>query len=212
MFKRFFGRSQQGRERDFFKLLTGQALKTLEGVSALEEFMTAEDPEAAKRVIAAEDAADEVRRALIDELNRNFVTPIDREDIYELSGTIDDVVDYANSTVDEMTTLGVHPNDHLRKITSLLREAAFELHRAVTHLKERPQCATQSAVRAKSLENQVEKYYREAVAALFHQKLNSLDDVAEMMKLREIYRHLSNAADRGDEAANIICNIVVKMT
>jgi len=212
MFRRLFGLSEPGRERDFFKLLTDQAQKTLEGMEALEAFMAKEDPEAARRVAQAEDNADDIRRALIDELNRNFVTPIDREDIFALSRAVDDVVDYAYSTVDEMTTLGVHPNDHLRRIVSVLREAAYELHRAVSHLKERPQVAVQYAVRAKSLENQVEKHYREAVAALFQENLKSLDDVAEMLKLREIYRHLSNAADRGDEAANILGDIVVKMT
>ncbi len=200
------------KESNFYKMLSDQASKTLEGMEALGAFVRNPNQENANRVRGIEREADELRRILVEELHQTFITPMDREDIYALSRAIDDIVDYANSTVDEMTTLGVHPNDHLRKIASLLREAAFELHRAVTHLKDRPQCATQSAVRAKSLENQVEKYYREAVAALFHQKLNCLDDVAEMMKLREIYRHLSNAADRGDEAANIICNIVVKMT
>ena len=53
----------------------------------------------------------------------------------------------------------------------------------------------------------MEHRYREALAELF-----KLDDVKEILKLREIYRHLSNAADRGDEAADIIGDIVVKMT
>ena len=213
MFKKLSKKSTEPcRERDFFKLLNGQALKTLEGMEALERFMTAEDPEAANQVFQAEDAADDIRRSLIDELNRNFVTPIDREDIFALSRAIDDVVDYANSTVEEMTTLEVHPNEHLRIMAALLREGAFEISRAVTIIKARPQVATQYAVKAKTLENQVEKHYREAVAALFKEKLKSLDDVAEMMKLREIYRHLSNAADRGDEAADIICDIIIKLT
>ena len=213
MFKKHSKKSTEPcRERDFFKLLNGQASKTLEGMEALEKFMTVEDPDAANQVFQAEDAADDIRRALIDELNRNFVTPIDREDIFALSRAIDDVVDYANSTVEEMTTLEVHPNEHLRIMASLLREGAFEISRAVAIIKDRPQVATQYAVKAKTLENQVEKHYREAVAALFKEKLKSLDDVAEMMKLREIYRHLSNAADRGDEAADILCDIIIKMT
>ena len=59
----------------------------------------------AKAVGKAEKAADEVRRVLIDELNRTFITPIDREDIYALSRAIDDVMDYAYTTVDEMDIL-----------------------------------------------------------------------------------------------------------
>jgi hypothetical protein len=55
----------------------------------------------------------------------------------------------------------------------------------------------------------VEKVYREALADLFSDP-QDLDDVMEILKLREIYRHLSNAADRGDQAANVIGDIVVK--
>jgi uncharacterized protein Yka (UPF0111/DUF47 family) len=64
-------------------------------------------------------------------------------------------------------------------------------------------------VRAKALENRVEQVYREALADLFSDP-EDLDDVMDILKLREIYRHLSNAADRGDQAANVIGDIVVK--
>jgi hypothetical protein len=66
------------------------------------------------------------------------------------------------------------------------------------------------AVRVKQLENQVEATYRQALADLFHQPRDA-DHIVQMLKLRETYRHLSNAADRGDEAANILSDIVVKM-
>jgi uncharacterized protein Yka (UPF0111/DUF47 family) len=78
-------------------------------------------------------------------------------------------------------------------------------------LRERPQVALQHATRAKKLENRAEGLYREALAELFQQP-KTLDDIMLMLKRREVYRHLSNAADRGDEAANIISDIVVKMT
>jgi uncharacterized protein Yka (UPF0111/DUF47 family) len=60
-----------------------------------------------------------------------------------------------------------------------------------------------------SVENRVEQVYREALADLFHDP-KDLDEVMDILKLREIYRHLSNAADRGDQAANVIGDIVVK--
>jgi uncharacterized protein Yka (UPF0111/DUF47 family) len=94
-------------------------------------------------------------------------------------------------------------------MVSLLRDATEEINRSVQHLKERPSVANDHAVRAKALENRVEAVYREAIAALFSGP-RDVEHVVEMLKLREIYRHLSNAADRGDEAANIIGDIVVK--
>jgi uncharacterized protein Yka (UPF0111/DUF47 family) len=67
------------------------------------------DPEVAAELSLKEKEADEVRRILIDELNHTFVTPFDREDIFALSRSIDDVVDYADSTVVEMVILNVNP-------------------------------------------------------------------------------------------------------
>jgi uncharacterized protein Yka (UPF0111/DUF47 family) len=69
--------------------------------------------------------------------------------------------------------------------------------------------ANEHAMRAKALENRVERVYREAVADLFADP-RDIDHVVRMLKLREIYRHLSNAADRGDQAANAIADVVVK--
>ncbi len=61
------------------------------------------------------------------------------------------------------------------------------------------------------LENRVEAVYREAIADLFA-SADDVEHIVEMLKKREVYRHLSNAADRGDEAANVISDIVVKKT
>ncbi len=199
------------RQSSFFRLLTEQAEKTREGLVALEEYMQTGESQAARRVTAIEKEADELRRILIDELNRNFVTPFDREDIFALSRAIDDVVDYAYSTVDEMAIFRVQPNAHLKRLVAVLREAAEELFFAVKNLAERPALASEHAARAKVLENQAESIYREAIANLFEGP-KSLEDIVYLLKMREIYRHLSNAADRGDETANIIGDIVVKMT
>jgi len=199
------------REDKFMRLLVEQAAKTVEGMELLEEFMESTDREVAKRLVQVEKEADEVRRILIDELNRSFITPIDREDIFALSLTIDDIIDYGNSTVDEMVILEVESNSYLRRMVSLVREAAHEIYMGVVRLQDHPNVANDHAVRAKALENRVEHVYREALAELFHGPTD-IDHVMEMLKLREIYRHLSNAADRGDEAANVIGDIVVKMT
>ncbi|MBI5652416.1 MAG: DUF47 family protein [Chloroflexi bacterium] len=201
----------QPKTNDFLQLLISQAEKTRQGLEALEEYLKNGDEAQAQRVQAIEKEADEVRRILIDELNRTFVTPIDREDLFALSRTIDDVLDYGYTTLDELVTFGVTPNLHLQRLVSILREAAEELHLAVMQLKDHPQVALDHATRAKSLENRAESVYRTAVADLFRAP-KTLEDIVEILKMREIYRHLSNAADRGDEAANIIGDIVVKMT
>lgn len=193
----------------FLPLLIKQAEYAVQGLHGLQDYMREPDPEAARRVKIIEKDADEVRRILIDELNRNFVTPIDREDVFALSRAIDDVLDYADTTTEEMAMLGVQSNSYLIRMVSLLTEAAEEILKGVLRLEDHPNVANDHAVRAKALENRVENVYREAIAALFVGP-KDVHDVVEMLKLREIYRHLSNAADRGDEAANVIGDIVVK--
>lgn len=197
------------KQNKFIKLLIEQAAKTVEGMELLEEFMKGNDGEVAKRLTKVEKEADEVRRILIDELNRSFVTPLDREDIFSLSRAIDDILDYGHSTVDEMVILGVKPNSYLRRMVSLVRQAAEEIYVGVQRLQDHPDVANEHAVRAKALENRVETVYREALADLFHGP-EDLHHIMNMLKLRELYRHLSNSADRGDEAANILGDIVVK--
>jgi predicted phosphate transport protein (TIGR00153 family) len=200
----------QPRQDNFVRLLIEQAQWTVDGMEALEKYMKKRSSKHAERVTAAEQEADEVRRILIDELNRTFVTPIEREDIFALSRAIDDVVDYAYTTVGEMETLDVEPNSYLRRMASLLGDAAREILLAMQRLDDHPNVANDHAVKAKALENRIEWVYWEAVADLFHQPQDE-EHIIEMLKLREIYRHLSNAADQGDAAANVITDIVVKM-
>jgi hypothetical protein len=199
------------RRNIFIKLIHHQASLTLEGLDALKTYMADGDPKAAELVKTKEKEADEARRILIDELNRTFITPFDREDIFALSRTIDDVLDYAFSTVTEMEIFKVHPTPFMQRIASLLRDAAFELLMAVNCLDEHPGVASEHATRAKAIENRIEEVYREALADLF-QGGENIKHVIKMLKSREVYRHLSNAADRVDDAANVIADIVVKTT
>jgi len=193
----------------FTDLLIKQAEYSVLGMQKLLEYVKEPSEEIAMAMTQLEKEADEVRRILIDELNKTFVTPLDREDIFALSLTIDDVLDYADTTVEEMHMLGVQPNAYMERMVSLLTDAAREIYMGVQRLEDHPNVANDHAVRAKALENRLETVYREAIADLFAMP-RDIDHVVEMLKLREIYRHLSNAADRGDMAANVIGDIVVK--
>jgi predicted phosphate transport protein (TIGR00153 family) len=196
-----------GSENRFFDLLSRQSSKSIDGLDALWNFAETGSKEHANLVRNIEREADEMRRILIQELDQTFITPLDREDIYDLSRAIDDVVDYANTTVDEMEIYEVKGDRHIKEMVNTLRKAARELHDAVKILKDYPKIASDHAVKAKAYENQMEKAYHMALADLFKGT-----DTVYMLKMREIYRHLSNAADRGDEAANIISSIVMKHT
>jgi hypothetical protein len=192
---------------DFCEMLHAQSEKVQEGLDALHTWAEGGQTPQRERVKQIEREADELRRIVIEELNQTFVTPFDREDIFSLSRAIDDVMDYADRTVDEMEVYEVTANRHIVEMIDILRKAAHELNDSIRLIQQYPNIALEHATKAKALENEMEKAYHRALADLFKGT-----DTVYMLKMREIYRHLSNAADRGDEAANIIGDIVVKMT
>ncbi len=204
---RFFKKRQD----TFLRLIIQQAELTAQGTDLLKKYMDSPSAEVSAQITVTEKEADEVRRILIDELNRTFITPIDREDIHSLSRAVDDMLDYAYSTVSEMEVLKVRPTAHMVRIAGLLHDAAAEILLAVQRLEHHPNVANDHAQRAKALENRVESVYREALAELFSGP-EDVQHIVKMLKKREVYRHLSNSADRGDEAANVIADIVVKIT
>lgn len=201
--------SRTRKQNRFLELLTKQAEFTVQGLDALRRYLREPGPNLIEELNRAEKEGDEVRRILVDELNNTFVTPFDREDIFALSLNIDDILDYANTTMDEIKLFGVEGNAYIERIVSLLADASLEIYRAVQELQDHPNVASDHAVRAKALENRVEHVYREALADLFKTPEN-FEGMVQILKMREIYRHLSNAADQGDEAADVIGDIVVK--
>lgn len=195
----------------FVVMLNNQAKKTVEGLSVLNDYLSEKDSAKAKSLSAIEKEADEMRRILVEDLMKTFITPFDREDIFTLSREIDDILDYANSTVDEMEILNVSSTPHMRQMASLLSDAAKEIQLAVDRLEDiHFSVASDHAQRAKALENRVETVYREALAELFKDAAD-LQSVLKILKVREIYRHLSNAADMEDQAANVIADIIMKI-
>ncbi|MCL5017478.1 MAG: DUF47 family protein [Patescibacteria group bacterium] len=192
---------------DFYQQLIAQSEKTQEGLLALSDFVCDPTSEKQKDVSRIEEEADEIRRILIEELNKTFVTPIDREDIFSLSRSIDDVMDYAETTVEEMTILKIEPDNFIKEMVGVLYGASKDIVYAVKNIKDHPASCTEHIIKARKAEKKIEHLYREALAALF-----STNDVIKILKTREIYRHLSNAADRVVDAADVIGDIIVKNT
>ena len=201
----------RSRDAIFLQLLVDQSAKTLEALEELQRYVDTGNEKAARRIKQIEKEADELRRIVLHELNRTFITPIDPEDIYALSRTIDEITDYADTTADEMQLFGLRGNDYLKQMAALVLEGAQEIHLAMVRLKDHPTVSGEHASRARSLENRVEMVYRHAVADLFADA-QDIPRVIQALKYREVYRHLSNAADRYVEAADVVNHIVVKIT
>lgn len=205
---------KRGQKEDkFVSLLIQQSEITAAGLRLLEEWVTAPKvkSEAVEQMRVKEVEADEVRRILIDELHNTFVTPFDREDIFMLSLYLDDVLDYAYTTAEEMRLLDIEADDHLSEMVRYTREATEELALAIKRLSANPRVAGDHARRAKKLENEVDHLYRVAIGELFT-KAKDFKPLMVMLRRREIYRHVSNMADQADMAADVMGMVVMKLT
>ncbi|MCI4462564.1 MAG: DUF47 family protein [Caldisericum sp.] len=198
----------------FQNLLKAQAKKTVEGVNTLNEFMGVNEDVVNKDVLRhnlkiqikrIESEGDNIRRDLLNELNKSLITPIDRQDIYTLSNTIDNILDYAYNTIEEMIIYQLYPNFYLKKMIEKISRGVNHISYAVENMFTDKNLANSNVVSAKVVENEIEETYHEALAELF-----SNEDFHYIFKMREVYRHISNSADRISEAADLIANILIK--
>lgn len=191
---------------DFFELLAEQSVQVAHTVGLLVSFMETGDAQVGKQIKRDEHAADGIKVRNVHLLNEAFSTPIDREDIYRAVMDMDEVVNYCKTTVNEMDTLGIAPDRFDLEMAIRLKEGVDALASGFRKLSSAPEHAADDADLARKAERRVEKIYRRALAELFQG-----DDYLVMFKRREIYRHLSNAADRMARCANTLHDIVVKI-
>jgi len=192
---------------DFYQLLIDHAQKVYEAYRFLVDYLeenSSSDPEG---IFFLEREADDLRRILIENLNKTLITPFDRKDIFALSRAIDDIIDAAKSTVEEIRLFKIQPTKDLLLESKTLKDGTLEIFDALKNMKENPAVAMEHAKRAKATENQMNILYLESLAQLFD---NAENTPVFMMKMRELYRHLKRSANRCDEAANIISDIIVK--
>ena len=204
-FKRFI----KPKQSNFLQLLIRQGEYTVVSVESLKAYLKKPNEKRSVQARQVEKDADEVHRILVHELEDSFVTPLDREDIFALSRALDNFIDYVYDTIEEMEIFDLAPFTAVSQIADLLLEMAKELHLTMERLLDHPRVANEHARRVKKLENQVEHAYRQSLADLF-QGPEDTEHIMHMLKCREILRHLSNAADQGDKAADIVMDIGVK--
>ena len=153
-----------------------------------------------------EKEADAVRRELVEDINRTFITPIDRDDLYRLSTSIDDLADYAWTTVKELRIYEIQPDNHLITMSNTLLDMANGLLTCMENLEKNRSKVSQEATRVKKLENTLNVQYHKSIAELFES-----DDFKKILKYREIYSHMNHASDKGDVSADILLDIIVKL-
>ena len=196
------------RTTEFYDLFT-RAGENMLATAQLAERRFREFPQGVpqKDVKELEHRGDELTRELIELLNTQYVTPFDREDIYELATEIDDVVDYIENASD---LLGLYKVESSMSAASeqcrVLVAATEHLSKALADLRHLRR-AEQHLVRVKELEDEGDRIVRAAIASLFEDEAG---DPLMIIRWKDIFDALEDAVDACETAADLVGNIVVK--
>ena len=165
-------------------------------------------PQKVGRLTELEHTGDAITHQIMHQLHRTFVTPLDREDIALLTDRLDDMMDYMEDAANAMLLYRIErPTTRARQFADILVDLSDELVKAMPHLRNRSKMKMilVHCVEINRLENEADSILRHALAELF-------DDtpIAEVIKWREIYEHLENAVDKGEDVANVLEGVVLK--
>jgi len=196
------------REETFYADMIAMSDQLKVGARLLEEMFAPDPPIADKahEIKEVEHKCDFLTHAIIQRLNKTFVTPMDREDIHSLARTLDDVmdaIDNAASLVPLYKIDRVRPG--ARELAKVISSSADEVRRAVIAL-ERRDGVMACAVEINRLENEADRIHQKAVGQLFDEER----DPIVVMKWKEIFDLLEEATDRCEDVANLLENVVVK--
>jgi predicted phosphate transport protein (TIGR00153 family) len=197
------------RQTSFYGMFATSGQNLVVGAGLLKELLGAgelERKEIADRMRAAEHAGDEATHAIMRELNETFVTPFDREDIYRLASSLDDVMDAMEAAVDLVVLyqIGDLPSEIADQVDVL--ERAAELTAAAMPRLRSMKDLSDYWIELYRLENQADQVYRRLLARLF----NGEYDALTVLKLKEVVDQLEAAADAFEHVANTVETIAVK--
>lgn len=193
---------------DFYELLNVQVDKTLEGMEALAKWLKDGGEERCELVRQLEREADELKMKLEIQLVNSFVTPFDREDIYELSSSMDEVINAAKAVVREMEAMNVITHGtRLLEMADILVEGTICLRNSLRALKKDLREAGMQALQARKTDTRFGKVYRPAMNELLER-----DDFKAIFRVKEVYKVMLMAAERIDQVGEKLLHAIVKMS
>lgn len=196
------------REESFFHLFNEAAENVLQAARMLRELLDdyRDVQRRADAIKSVEDKGDDITHTIIDRLNRTFVTPLDREDIFALAKQLDDVLDWIEASSARMAVYKIpHSTPEARELAHIIVsecEAMVEAVRNLRHL-DRMDGPLREINR---LENLADHLQRDAIAKLFA----SNGDPIDVIKWKEIYETLEEATDQGEHVAHVLEGIHAK--
>ncbi|MCA1623402.1 MAG: DUF47 family protein [Acidobacteria bacterium] len=199
------------REDEYFVLFAQMTEKIQIASNGLVEMMQGESENFesyVKRIKDLEHECDELMHSVSVKLNKSFITPFDREDIFTLAVALDDVCDYIDAGARAIVMYGIQDiSDHAKHLAKVIQGLAMEINSAVSMLN-KANGMNQHIVEIHRLENEADDVYFRAIGELFQKET----DPIQLIKWKELYEILENATDRCESVANIIESVVLKHT
>jgi predicted phosphate transport protein (TIGR00153 family) len=196
------------RDRTYFDLFIEAGQNTLRAARQLDEMMGTwpDSKDLGREILKAEQEGDRITHDIVQRLNKTFVTPIDREDIYALATQMDDIVDFTEEAADFLGLYGIEaPMEQAQALTKVLVAACEQLAQGLEHLRDF-KGLEKYWIEIHRLENDGDRISRDAVASLFS---NGIDPMV-VIRWKDIFAVLENAIDATETAAQIIEGIVIK--
>jgi uncharacterized protein len=198
------------KEIKFFDMFERSAQNLLKGAYILKDIandFTTLSGNAAK-LERLEHDSDQITHDIMEKLNKTFITPIDREDIHELTAALDDVMDFIEAATERMILYKIKSaTPEMKQIAEVILRQAEEVNKVMPKLKElKHSNVMEHCIEINRLENDGDRILREAVAKLF----DSGTDPLEVIKWRDIYDYLETATDKCEDVAVIIEGICLK--
>jgi predicted phosphate transport protein (TIGR00153 family) len=196
------------REERFFQDFVGMAEELRGGARLLKQMLAVEPPDVSKAdaIKDVEHVCDGRTRAIIERLNRTFVTPLDREDIHALAISLDDVMDAIDAAAAVTRLYKItHVRPGARRLTEIICDATDRLVEALGALEEGTG-VVEMAARVDQLEREADRVHQDAIVALFDEER----DPITVIKWKEIFDFLEAATDRCEDVGNLLEGVVVK--
>lgn len=162
-----------------------------------------------KAIEDVEHECDQYVHKILAQLNKSFITPIDREDIFLIAKELDNITDYVESTAHRFKMFNVTTvREEAIKLAELAVVCTNELKDVMLELKnmKRSKTLKEKVIEVNRIENEADEIYRSAMANLFTNE----KDAIEVIKWKEIYEYLENTLDACEDVANIVEGVVMK--
>lgn len=203
----FFNRSK---DQVFYQTLIDATINIVDAVAMFKENVEtlSEKEEYAEKLKELESKGDSYTHLVITELNKTFVTPLDREDILELAVKVDDIIDGIESCAARFVSLHVDtPTSYLMKFTEIIEACAEHLQEAFVSLEKRDYESIRNiSIKINTLEDEGDRIFLECIRELFEEP----NDPIHIIKMKEIYERLEEIIDTFEYLMNVMEGVIMK--